>query len=354
MRTILLLVLFFLMSLVADAQCPISVQLVTTPDVTAGPVCKNTPVQIEANPSTGVVNPNYVWVVNGDTIASTDTIINLNAYNQNVEVFLATTTGCTQDTVSETIQIQTVVIQPTVTILDSKCNPETADIQVNSNGGTSPYSYDVVGLDTSSTGFYQDVPSGTYTIYITDSAGCNDTNQIIVTPTPPIIETDATPLITECNQTVADVVSSSTGGTSPYTYELEGVGTNTTGLFGDVAEGTYPLYVTDAEGCTDTTEVSVAPYTCPPPNPISAFTPNEDGYTDYWYIRHIENYPDNEVFIYDRWGQRVYHTTGYTNADAWDAKYIGVDMPVSTYYYILKYKSNNEEQEMAGAISIFR
>ncbi len=353
MRKLLLLFGILWFALQLNAQCPISVQLVSTPDITTGPVCKGTPVQLQANPSAGAVNPQYIWVVNGDTLAITDTIININAYNQSVEVYMATTTGCAQDTVSETIQIQTVIIQSTVTILDSYCNPDRADIQLNSNGGTSPYSYEVVGLGTSSSGNYTDVPSGTYVVYVTDSAGCNDTNQIDITPVIPDIETQsAVDLI--CNQTEADVQVLSSGGSSPYTYELVGVGTSSVGTFTDVSQGTYVLYSTDSDGCTDTSEIVVTPFTCDPPNPIPAFTPNDDGYTDGWIIRNINNYPDNEVFIYDRWGQRVYHKTGYSNLDPWDAKYIGTDMPVSTYYYILKYKSGNEEQTMSGAISIFR
>ena len=353
MRVALLTFVFVFGFLSGMAQCPISVQLVSTPDVTAGPVCKDTPVQIDANPSAGVVNPQYIWVFNGDTLAITDTIINLNAYNQNVVVYLATQTGCAQDTVSDNLQVQTVTIQSNVTIVDSYCNPDRADIQITSSGGTSPYSYNLVGVGTSTTGSYTDVPTGSYTLLITDSAGCNDTNQINVTPVIPDIETTSSVDLI-CNATEGDVLVSSTGGSSPYSYELVGVGTNSLGNFNDVAQGTYILYSTDSDGCIDTSEVIVTPFNCPPPNPIEAFTPNEDGILDYWYIRNIELYPDNEVFIYDRWGQRVYHKTGYTNLDAWDAKYIGSNMPVSTYYYILKYKSGDEEQTMSGAISIFR
>ena len=70
----------------------------------------------------------------------------------------------------------------------------------------------------------------------------------------------------------------------------------------------------------------------------------------------IEFYPENEVFIFDRWGQRVYHKNGYDNADGWDAKYIGVDLPVSTYYYLLEIKPENGGDDiiLRGPISVFR
>jgi gliding motility-associated-like protein len=343
----------FLVGSKANAQCPISVNLVSVPDVSTTAVCKSTPVQIEANPSDSAVSPQYVWVVDGDTILSTDTIINVLANNQNIQVYMATTTGCAQDTVSATIQILTVLIEPTVTPTPS-CDITKADIQITSTGGTAPYTYDLVGIGTSNTGDYNDVPAGTYTIYITDDDGCNDTSQIEVVP----VLKDLNPLTTiqlECNQTTADVNITPTDGTPPYSYDLQGIGQNSDGSFSDVPLGDYTLYTSDSEGCVDTSVVSIVFVQCDPPIPSAYITPNEDGFNDTWIITNIQYYPESEVFIFDRWGQRIYHKKGYDNLDGWDVKYIGVDMPVSTYYYVLKYKGDNDEEiVLKGPISVFR
>ena len=62
-----------------------------------------------------------------------------------------------------------------------------------------------------------------------------------------------------------------------------------------------------------------------------------------------------KVFIFDRWGQRVYHKKEYDNADGWQAKYVGGDLPVSTYYYILEITlEKSEDLVFKGAISVFR
>jgi len=347
----------FLIGTEVFAQCPTSVSIVSIPDVSTVPVRKGTPVQLEANPSTGAITPNYIWVVNGDTLVGTDSIINLLAYNQNVQVYLITTTGCVpanEDTATTTIAILTVTIQSTVTP-EPGCDLTKANILITSTGGTAPYNYNLVGIGTSSTGAYNDVPAGTYTLYITDDQGCNDTNQITVTPIPKELTTTVTPQITECNQTTADVIITTTGGTAPYTYDLQGIGQNNDGLFSAVPTGDYTLYITDSEGCVDTSVVSIVPFTCPPPTPTEVITPNGDDINDTWYIYNIQFYPDNEVFIFDRWGQRVYHKKGYENKDGWDVKYIGLNLPVSTYYYILKvYQENSEDLYFNGPISIFR
>lgn len=165
-------------------------------------------------------------------------------------------------------------------------------------------------------------------------------------------------IVTECNQPVADVeILGITGGAEPYTYDFitEAGGQGQQDLYPDIPVSNYPLFITDANGCTDTSWINMTTIQCPPPTPTEVMTPNDDGYNDTWRINFIEFYPDNEVFIYDRWGQRVYHKKGYDNSDGWDAKYVGADMPVSTYYYVLKVNfEKSEDKVYNGPISIFR
>ncbi|MDF1672510.1 MAG: gliding motility-associated C-terminal domain-containing protein [Vicingaceae bacterium] len=173
-----------------------------------------------------------------------------------------------------------------------------------------------------------------------------------------ILSAEYNVIIEECNQTVADVeILSISGGKEPYSYNLYtgagGLGQQT--IYIDVPVSSYPLVIEDDNGCIDTVWVDMAALECPPPLPTQVITPNGDGYNDMWRIQFIELYPNNEVFIYDRWGQRVYHKKEYTNAEGWEAKYIGSDMPVSTYYYILKIKYEKKDEEVFnGPISVFR
>lgn len=166
-------------------------------------------------------------------------------------------------------------------------------------------------------------------------------------------------VIEECNQTVADIqILNITGGEEPYSYNLyagEAGGLGQKETYTDVPVSAYPLVIEDANGCIDTFWVYMNILECPPPQPTQVITPNGDGYNDMWRIQFIELYPNNEVFIYDRWGQRVYHKKEYTNSEGWEAKYVGKDMPVSTYYYVLKIEYEKKEEEVfKGAISVFR
>ncbi len=85
----------------------------------------------------------------------------------------------------------------------------------------------------------------------------------------------------------------------------------------------------------------------------SSLTPNGDGNNDVLIIRNIENYPENNVSIFNRWGITVYDVDGYGQ----DNKYFkGIsegritinsqdELPIGTYFYIIKYKNNNGEQK---------
>jgi len=169
-------------------------------------------------------------------------------------------------------------------------------------------------------------------------------------------------IVTECNQPIADVeilgiTESQTPGTAPYSWNfiVNESSLGQSNLYSDVLIGYYPLVVTDGNGCIDTTFINMETIQCPPPSPTEVITPNDDGINDMWRINNIQFYPDNEVFIFDRWGQRVYHKDEYDNLDGWKAEYVGVDMPVSTYYYVLKiYLEKSDDLIFKGPISVFR
>jgi gliding motility-associated-like protein len=111
---------------------------------------------------------------------------------------------------------------------------------------------------------------------------------------------------------------------------------------------TYTLQVTDSRGCvnSDKTTVIVSPELVVP----NAFTPNGDGINDYWDIKGLIAYSNATVDIFNRYGTNLYHSIGYPNP--WDGKYNGQQLPVGTYYYIIK--TNVNDQVLSGSLTIIR
>ncbi len=64
------------------------------------------------------------------------------------------------------------------------------------------------------------------------------------------------------------------------------------------------------------------------------FTPNGDGVNDQIIIYCLTEYPENELIVFNRWGDEVYREAGYLNT--WEGTYDGQPLPQGTYFYILK------------------
>jgi gliding motility-associated-like protein len=113
---------------------------------------------------------------------------------------------------------------------------------------------------------------------------------------------------------------------------------------------TYKLTVTSNYGCgtdTDAVIVKVIDSLLIP----TAFTPNNDGLNDTWEIITFRKYPDATVEVYNRWGQRVYSSTG-SNYEPWDGKFAGQPALQSSYVYFIRLKKNSEI--VKGILNIIR
>jgi len=77
-------------------------------------------------------------------------------------------------------------------------------------------------------------------------------------------------------------------------------------------------------------------------NILYLFTPNNDGFNDYWEIPDLESYGKCDVRVYNRWGKLVFSSPDYHNE--WDGTSNGVNLPSAAYYFIIK-------SETAGSIT---
>jgi gliding motility-associated-like protein len=82
------------------------------------------------------------------------------------------------------------------------------------------------------------------------------------------------------------------------------------------------------------------------------FTPNNDLYNDVLSISNINSYPNFELEIYNKWGQRV-HSQKKTYTP-WDGKWLGVDLPDGSYFFVLFYDANDKSKLIKGDITLLR
>jgi len=142
--------------------------------------------------------------------------------------------GCsTTTTVNVTEPSALIASSSSNTIL---CYGGSTTVSVSATGGTAPY----VG-----TGDFT-VGAGTYSYLVTDDKGCSTSTSITVTEPSEMQVTSAATAIT-CNGGLSTVSVSATGGTLPYSG---------TGNF-SVTAGSYTYPVTDGNGCSASTTITI-------------------------------------------------------------------------------------------------
>jgi gliding motility-associated-like protein len=105
--------------------------------------------------------------------------------------------------------------------------------------------------------------------------------------------------------------------------------------------------VCTTKGC-DTGKVNIA-VLCDKLRFNTGFSPNGDGFNDYFIVEGIELYPLSILRIYNRWGVNVIQTTGYKNN--WEGTFQGKNLPDGTYFYQL---DTGEKEGHTGYLQIQR
>jgi len=85
----------------------------------------------------------------------------------------------------------------------------------------------------------------------------------------------------------------------------------------------------------------------------NTFSPNGDGKNDTFEILYIDQYSNNVLQIFDRWGQMVYETTAYSYEKAWDGKNKKNELAEGDYYYHLELRDENK-RVYDGSITLIK
>ena len=131
-------------------------------------------------------------------------------------------------------------------------------ITVTTNNGQVPYSYQINAGTPQTSNVFNNLAASTYSIKVTDAAGCNVSFTITVNTGTGITAT-ATTTATSCTGVNNGTITTTpTNGASPYTYSLDGGTAQSSNIHNNVSAGAHTVLVTDAVGCTRTINVTVA------------------------------------------------------------------------------------------------
>lgn len=224
---------------------------------------------------------------------------------------------------------------------DPICNGDnTGRAVVAGGGGTPGYNYSWSDPNNQTTPIASGLTSGTYTVTITDGAGCTADSSLTLND-PPAIQGF---VVSTTQPTCTGLANGSftigqNNGTPPYRYLLNGVGQSSPTFLG-MASGNYVIIVADSNNCFDSVQVSVGSptplnistqvvdVTCNGYNDGQIIVTASGGTTPYQYRNQFNNYQNNNTL--NGLAPNTYHVTvrdsnGCINTDS----FLVVDEPDS-------------------------
>jgi gliding motility-associated-like protein len=124
-------------------------------------------------------------------------------------------------------------------------------------------------------------------------------------------------------------------GDGSYEYAINGGEFQDSPIFLDVPPGENTVIINDKNGCGTTDPIPFLVVGYP-----KFFTPNADGFNDFWNVKGIETLVDPVIFIFDRYGKLLKQLD--QNTLGWDGTYIGNPMPSSDYWFKMEYSRDEQ------------
>lgn len=311
----------------ADAGCEINrksviVTVNTTPDVPTvfSPVsrCGTGTVTLQATSNIGIIN----WFTNsvGGTSVYTGNNFTTPTISTNTIYYAeASNNDCINSTRTP---VNIIVYTPPVVTNEEiiLCETQTVLLDAKITGVTYKWS---TGETTQTVSVST---SGTYTVEVTSPAPENCTSIKTIT----VIEYKK-PIIKNIDVNQRTVVINLTNTADYFEFSVDGINYQTSNTFYDVPGGLQTAYVRVKDNqcnINETTQnfvVLIFP---------AFFTPNGDTFNDLWEVTGMENFPQAQVTIFDRFGKFIAQLN-YSKM-SWDGTLNKTPLPASDYWYALK------------------
>ncbi len=146
----------------------------------------------------------------------------------------------------------------TITHTDEFCINADGSATVSTSGGNGPYTYSWSTTPVQTGSVVSGLPTGSYSVQITDANNCKITGAVTIGNTSNMIASITSMSNANCNGVCNGAATGSvSGGTGPYTYSWVGIPSATLASINALCPGQYTVKVTDALGCYTQTMVTI-------------------------------------------------------------------------------------------------
>ena len=302
--------------------------------------CAGQVIFLEAFPVDGISLYDYSWS-NGSN--SSITSVNPAA---TISYYVTATNQCNGSADTDTINVivdytpMEIISTTNDTILECLGSNYSLDLYAVVQNGTLPYSFAWDdGAAGSSDSLFQTIVNAPTNFYLTITDACGlftqDTVEVDFEPFNPMT-VDPSGIDTVCSGSQVELSARPSGGVSPYSYLWETGETTGVILFGANGSTDTEVAVTVTDKCgQQVTETVLIPIKVCEVIPMNVMTPNGDGMNEFLVFQFLENFPNNHLIVYNRWGMVVFEEDNYQND--WD----GDNLSDGTYFYILSLNDLN-------------
>ncbi|QYS88545.1 T9SS type B sorting domain-containing protein [Flavobacterium davisii] len=137
-------------------------------------------------------------------------------------------------------------------------------------------------------------------------------------------------------------------GSNNYSYQLDNGNYQDSNIFYNVSSGEHSIASKDNLG-----HCSPAPIIISIINHPKFFTPNGDGYNDYWNIPDLlKSNPTASIQIFDRYEKLIQRFS--PNSKGWDGTSEGIPLPADDYWFTVEYNEKNSTKIFKSHFSLKR
>lgn len=302
----------------------------------------------------------YTYSWNTSPVQSSPTANNLVAGNYVVTVTDAK--GCTNTQAVVITQPSGMVLTSSSTI--ASCGIADGTATVSSTGGIPPYTYIWLTNPVQTTQTASNITSGTYSVIITDSAGCLQSENVGVQGTPfPVADFNIGSEVVSLLNPVVLFADASSGTITSWEWNFGDVNSvsdssylqNPTHTYSDTGAYCVTLQISNATAfCSDTMVKCLkveAPHIFYIPN---TFTPNQDGKNEIFlgYGAYVEKF---QMYIFDRWGNLMFESNDINKG--WNGSVNNDSATVQEDVYVWKVNivaSNKKDYKYVGLVNLIR
>jgi gliding motility-associated-like protein len=184
-------------------------------------------------------------------------------------------------------------------------------------------------------------------VFTPDAGQCSDTVTIPITVSPSNTLVNFQWTVTEAfseNQVIT-ITATAAG---DYLYQLDDGPFQESPVFEYVSPGSHSVTVSDVTGCSASiTKNNILVIGYP-----RFFTPNNDGYNDFWNVFTLVDRPGSKIQIFDRYGKLLKEIT--PNGTGWSGMYNGQALPATDYWFVVDYPEDGVIKKFRSHFSLKR